>query len=270
VSKFGRVVKIVVGDRALSSVAPGGGPGLHLAFSVTRSVDRSQDQLTATAWGVHQSTLSLLQADRTACSIAAGYGTPTLLGVGRVVPGTLRVDYEGRQPRATWQISDGGIALRAIDVSRAWSTVRASEALDYVLALSGLARGAIDLGADVTYSRGLVLCDSAEGAIQQIAADTRSAYAVQSGVLHMWPRDGARQRLRVVVSTATGLVGDPEPADKGRWRVVVSLEPTVRPGDEVRVDSTALRGILRVVDVEHAGDSGYELPFYSSITGVPV
>jgi hypothetical protein len=278
--KFDRIVRATVGDRVLSSKTPGGQQGLHLSFRVGRSVDRSQDSTEVTVYGVSFATLSALQAPGAVSTLAAGYQmAPLTLAagrvipgtVGRVIPGTVDAALDGEQFVVTWRISQAGVALRAIDVARAWSgPVTSDEVIAYLLQYTGLSRGTIEPGRTVTYTTGIALCGSALDELEQIAADTGSRLAIDNGVLHLWPVGQQRQALRVVVSSSTGLVGIPERADQGRWQVRMLLEPSIRPGDQVRIDHPFFRGLLRAVDVEHAGDSGYQLDYYTTIVGVPV
>lgn len=261
-----------IGTRALSSRMQDGSPGLHLAFEVRRSVDRSQDVIGCTAWGLNAVSLSALQATDATCSLAAGYQlAPVVLGAGRIIPASLDIRPEGRQWVAKWKISEYGVALRAVDVGRHWDgAVTTDQLVAYLLPLTGLTRGSISYGRSVTYPDGHTVLGNAMDALQEVLDDSGSRYAVDAGALHVWPVGETRKVLRVVVSNATGLLGPPERVDKGRWRVRTTLEPTVRVGDQIRVSHATMSGVLRAVDVGHSGDSGYEVPYYTTITGAPI
>lgn len=274
-SKYGRIVSVTLGEpgttgRRLASVQSDGTQGLRIGFGVRRTATGEDDTATVNLYGVAQRTIAELQESSAYLSIAAGYGKAHTLASGYVVPGSLRVTRESRVPIVTVSVSDGGIQARAADVSKAWSQVSSDEAWAYAIGQSGLDRGIYRPGRSVTYARGLYLLGTAAGALDRLAADTGSRWGVTAGAVDVWPDDGTRTQRAVVLSSSTGLLPDPEPVDGGRWRCTVLLEPSLLPGDTVSVRSDALRGLLRLDSVEHAGDSGYAGDYFTAVTGAPV
>lgn len=255
--------------RVLDSRPDGGGQGLHLAFSARRS-ETGDAEIRCTAWGLSDASLSALQGADAGTVLEAGHGgSLTTLGRGLVVPGSVRPERMGRAWMASWEVSDGVLDLRRVRVSLSWAQVDAQRALAEVRrAVPDIGTGVIRLGRAHTWARGLVLTSSVYAALDRIAEDTGSRWEVVGGALHMWPRGEAMERRRVTIASDTGLQSCQRGAD-GTWEAVTLLEPSVRPGDEVSVESALYRGSLRVSAVEHAGDSGYDAAYHTTIVGVP-
>lgn len=272
--KYGRLMRLVVGPpgergEVLSSVQPSGAPGLHLSATIRRSLGEAPT-IECRAWGVSDSTLSILQTPGAATRIEAGYGgSATAIAAGLIIPGTLDEQRDGKLWAPVWRVSDGDVMLSRASVSRAWDDTDSGEVLDYLIGLSGLTRGTVSPGGVVRYPTGTALVGSVRAALDEVCEDTGSRWEVVAGVLHVWPIGQQLQASRVVLSPDTGLLSA-ERADGGRWLVRALFEAAIRPGDTVRVDCQRFRGVLRATDVEHALDSGYNATYDTAISGVPV
>lgn len=271
--KFGRIVTVTIGQpgatgRKLSSVQADGTPGLRISGSVRSTINSSDNTARCTIHGVNDTTLAALQEDGASCVLAAGYQTATVVAAGRIIPGSLTVERKGRVKIPTFEISDGGIDLRAAVVSRAWNQVGSREVLDFLLSESGLVAGSIRPGKTITYARGASVLGTVESNLRTWARDTESLYAVTGGVVDVWPKGGTRETMRVVMSPSSGLVAV-EPAEAGQWVATTLMEPAMRGGDSFRVSSSTYRGVLKSTEVVHDFDSGWSQEFYTTVTGVP-
>lgn len=271
--KHTRQIRLTVGPagqagRVLDSRPPTG-VGLHLACTVRRS-DAGEADVRCTAWGVGDSTLSALQGATAATVVEAGYdGALTTIARGLVVPGSVEVTREGKIAVVSWQVSDGVLDLRRVRLSRSWSQTDARAVLAYILEqVPDLVEGVITLGREHTWTRGLVVADSARTVLDLVARDTRSRWEIVGGALHMWPIGGQLEVRRVRVEVDTGLRSCERAAD-GTWDVVTLAELAIRPGDVVSVRARSYSGSLTVTAVEHALDSGYAQPFDTSFVGRP-
>lgn len=272
---FGRVVEVQIGQpgaqpRVISSVTADGLPGVRLACTATRTTTRQDDTAQVAAWNLAPPTVSALQREGALCRVLAGYGVPTQIAFGRVLPKTIDGPRRSGGDWITrWSVTDGGLDLRDIVMSETWAgEVQASEVLDKVIASSGLGRGSIVLGSDVRWSSGYVVWSTVRQALAALAMATGSVIVVQDGNVQAWPVGGSRRSTVITLSSSSGMVESPQRQTDGTWSVRSLLLPSLRPGDTVNVDSRIVQGTMTVVDVRSDVDS-VSGPFHSDITARP-
>lgn len=265
--KFGRVVAVQIQPRVGSTIRV---EKLRITGSVRRVVGEPVDDADVTIYNPDDDILAMLREGATV-RLLAGYGVPSELIAGGVAPLSVRYMRSPPNPNVVFGVQDGGVALRESPLSLSWSeSVKASAIIDRVLSASTLGRGVIDLPNDVEYTRGHVIYGSARDALMTIARDCGCDFAVQHNNVHFWPRGGDKRRTAVVISEETGMLESPVAGDKGTWRVSVLLEPSLRPGDAVRVKAPGVfDGVLILQEVTHRVDTGWSGDFTSDVTGVP-
>lgn len=125
-----------------------------------------------------------------------------------------------------------------------------------------------------SFSKGYSAHGRARDEISRLLDSAGYTWSVQDGRLQILPVGGVTTEQAVVLSPSTGLVGSPEhgaPAKKGKPGVVKLrslLQPRLKPGGRVSVDSETVKGLLRVLEVNHSGDTAGP-DWYSDLEAVP-
>jgi hypothetical protein len=265
--KFGRVVAVQVQPQ---SGAPLRVEGLRISATVRRALGEAVDDAEVVIYNPEDTVLAILR-EGAVVRLLAGYGTPSEIISGGVSPLSVKFRRSAPNPTVTFGVQDGGVALREAPLSLSWSeSVKASAVINRILLSSTLGRGVISLDNDVEYTRGHVVYGSARDALMSIARDCGCEFTVQNNNINLWPKGGERLRSAVVISEATGMLDNAVAGENGSWVVSVLLEPSIRPGDVVRVkDPGIFDGVLRVQEVTHRVDSGWDNSFTTEITGFP-
>ena len=103
------------------------------------------------------------------------------------------------------------------------------------------------------FARGLTVMGNTDDQIQRISKSLGLRADIQDGAYTAYPRNGAGVDVGVIVSPETGLVDSPELGDKGTIRARSLLQPTLRPGHQISLQSEQFNGRYRVEKATHSG-----------------
>jgi hypothetical protein len=268
-----RFAELRIGERALR--------GLDVRFTVEKRITPDPNTLDLTVWNLAPQTRAALQREWQPIALVAGYEG----AAGLVFSGAARTVAhapEGSALRTRILCGDGedSFLLARSDFSAAPGTPLAQivERLAKDLgvkagnALARLARRDWP-GATERYLQGY----SASGAtVRELDRVVRAAgleWSVQDGNLQLLSPDEATAEPAVLLSPDSGLVGTPEHGTsqkEGGPKVLKArslLQPAIRPGRLVRVESRKITGAFRVVRVVHSGELA-ERDWYSDIEAV--
>jgi hypothetical protein len=111
---------------------------------------------------------------------------------------------------------------------------------------------------------------SARHALATLASASGGHAFARDGVLYVIESDGHTGEpytLAPVLSSRGGnLIGSPMPTDAG-IACKCLLDPGLRPGRIFRVDASTHAGDYVARNVVFEGDSGFDAPFYATVTG---
>lgn len=119
------------------------------------------------------------------------------------------------------------------------------------------------------YVNGTVLSGSAKTLLEQLLGDLDLEYSVVDGTLQVLPRGQATNATAILLTPRTGLIGSPEAGDKGLVKLRSLLQPSIRPGRKVKVESAILNGFYRVETATHVGDT-HSAAWHTEIEGRPL
>ena len=267
---FGRVVTLEVGTAGGEGLALA---GLRTSFRVSQSRSRTPNEATVRVWGLSASTAKdiagRLKASDGVIKLFAGYRTAKQIFIGEPVRHGVRVDPSGAERVLRVQAQDGGRRYRDsyVDVSFASSTT-ARQVLNEVLAQMQLPAGTIQLDESARWPYGFHASGPARDVLDRIADQAGAEWFIRNGVVHVL-QPGSRVEQGPVISAANGnLIGSPQQTDEG-IQVTALLLPSVRPGTSFEVRSEQHSGEYVARDVVHEGDTGFDRPFYTTVTGRP-
>lgn len=237
--------------------------GLRMAFRVQKSVGRDPNTMELTITNLSAQTRAALQDAEVPVTISAGYkGTARVLFVGTV----RRIQHvrQGTDWETRLQSGDGEKAIRDARVNTslapgatlADAVKAAASSLGVPIgnAVEKLRNGNIG-GAFSAFSGGVALHGPAATHMDRLLATAGYTWSIQDGVLQLLRVDEPNKELAVVLSPQSGLVGSPEFGERQSVRARSLLQPDLRPGRRVQLESETARGLYRCEAVTHVGDT---------------
>ncbi len=236
---------------------------LRVVFSVRRSTRKRPNLARAIrVYGLSRDTVGSVMAPGSLVQLSAGYATTAEV----VFTGQLtraQVLREGPDLVAEITARDGGTAWQA-SASRVFGgSVTVASAVASLASDMGLAVSASTLGSITGSTRRTVVARGyARDALDDLLRAAGYEWSIQDGALQVLQVGQALANTAVVLSAGTGLVNEPQPMEKGRGWVVQSLmQPKIRPGRVVVLESVRASGAYRCTVVEHNGDTHSAQPW---------
>ena len=254
---FGREVSLQVADLRLD--------GFDLSFQITRSLSaKTPNTAEIRVWNLNADHRKHLQElERVYVSLEAGYvGAKSLL-----FRGDLR-DAASTREGPDWITSitsDAARRARKARIVKSFApgatvgSVLQDAAKQMGLKLGNSAQRVVEAkiaGTSATqYFNGYALAGSVEDEIDRIAASCGLEWSVQDDELQFLDYGEPLSQLAVKLTPSTGLIGSPEPGNKGLVDVRCLIIPDLYPGRRVEVQSQHVRGFYRIEVSKHTGQT---------------
>ncbi len=276
---FGRIVTVAVGQAGATGIALS---GLRVGFRVAMSQSSSANQATIRIWNPNPlGSIALLEGPLPTVLLSVGYkdpllpdapGIPRLIFRGDVVKNGLTIRKEGPDRIVEIEAKDGGSAIKNTTVSLTFATpTTMSSVVSAIAAQMLLPVGFVSVVPDVLLSNGGVFHGRGAEILDDIAASTNSAWWVSDGVFYFAPTGAPIPPTGLVPQFSTilgNLIGNVKKKDRGGVEVRALLDADMRPGGSFVVVSPGTEGGTYVAsDVVFEGDSGFDKPFYVTVTG---
>lgn len=242
--------------------------GLRCAFKVTKTLDKAPNQLELTISNLSERQRASVQAKDVDLVLQAGFES----NVEVIFSGQVRTadhKYEG----STWST-----VIKSGDGERAYSQAHVSESFGEESPLMGAAMKVAEMlgigpgnleeqlgqvnGEGATLQTGYSAFGNAAKELEKLLGRVQLSYSIQEGnLLVLGPSAVAAGVAVVKLTPDTGLIGTPEMGtpgkDKGRnvLKCRALLQPAIKPGGKLLLESRSLRGSFRVERVTHQGDT---------------
>lgn len=258
--------------RCRVTVGPSGGEGpqvtdeFRIAFRVRK--DRTQDINSAdvSIWGLSEDTRARIQSEGDVCLIEAGYDSGIeVLALADVT--RVRVRRDLPDIITMLECGDGAVALRDAKVSLSFEAGATVERVLNRIADELELEGVRETGVEITgqYAEGVAFSGTAKEALNAVTKKAGLTWSIQDGLLQVLDREQGTEGLAVFLSPDSGLLASPErmedieqeterPRGEG-FRVRSLLNPAIRPGDRIELQSRDVDGAFIVDTVEHSGDT---------------
>lgn len=256
-------------------VARADAPGQRIQFSIEKRLGSAPDTCTVTVTNLNADSRADFENYPLAIQLDAGHDGEFR----RIFAGDMR--WASSSKKSTdWetliQVADGARAYRHARVGRSFKEgVTVKTALAEVAKSMGLRLPReleVSKELDAQFGAGLVLDGLSRDELSRLLAPYGYEWQIQDGTLTVYRDDQARPGQALVVSPATGLIESPEftpPTTSGkksksirrstlrspRLNFRTLLYPQIVPGCKVFVDSVITRGIYKVIQVTHTGDT---------------
>lgn len=254
---FGREVSVQVADLRLD--------GFDLSFQIARSLSaKTPNTAEVKVWNLNADHRKRLQEmESVYVSLEAGYAGATSL----LFRGDLR-DASSTREGADWITaitSDAGRRARKARIVKSFApgasvgSVLEDAAKAMGLKLGNSAQRVVEAKiagtAATQYFNGYALAGAVEDEIDRIATSCGLEWSVQDDELQFLDYGEPLSQLAVKLTPQTGLIGSPEPGNKGLVDVRTLIIPDLYPGRRVEVQSQHVKGFYRIEVSKHSGQT---------------
>jgi hypothetical protein len=252
---------------------------LRVTFNIVRSRTKEPNTAEISVYNLSQDTRSLFQEKDIPTVLEAGYTD----NISQIFGGQLdfaKHKFSGTDWVTTLQASDSGKAFRSQRINTSikgpipiGDALRAA-AQELGVGLGNLAdkisKGSIR-GTLTEFANGIVLSGKAEKEFDKILKSMGYSWSIQDGELQLLEPTEVIGDSAVLLTPGTGMIGSPEPGEKGFVTVRSLLQPELTPGKKIKIQSKNddINGFYRVEKVTFLGDSSGN-DWYADVEGKPL
>lgn len=232
---------------------------LRISFQIEKTSESNANTSEITIYNLNADSRAFLEQENLVAVLKAGY-TPQ--GESSLAETIFRGDIrrvENKLSGSDWQtnleVGDGEKALVEKSFNKSFAKgVSLRSAIEEVAQALGKPISTIKDISEKVYQNGLTLSGSVKDLLDELTAEAGVEWSVQDGeviVLGQSSNDGQRGFL---LSRDTGMIGTPVRKEKG-IEIQTALNPKLRPGKAIRIQSKLFSGDFRIRTVRHIGDS---------------
>lgn len=120
------------------------------------------------------------------------------------------------------------------------------------------------------FSNGFVAVGKTEKVLHRITKAMGYTFSIQDGQLQLLaPGETINPNEAILLSSSTGLIGSPEPGEKGVVKARSLMQPETLPGRKVKIESEEIDAFFRIDKVVFSGDT-WASDWYSDLEMSPV
>lgn len=250
---------------------------LRVTFSVVKTLAVHPNTCKFKIYNLAETSRAAVRRDARVV-LQAGYAD----GIEQLAVGDIRHALH-THPSVDWisevEMGDGERAFNHAVIADSFAgRVGAGRVLERIAKATGLGLGNVpqvvaELNRTAQYDHGIVLRGRAARCMDEVLAAWGYSWSVQDGQIQV-VKTGFALSEAIILSPTTGLIGSPENlAGKRRGaaegkKLRSLLNPKIRPGVRLDVQSAGTNGLFRVEKVDHNGDTAGG-PWYSDIEATP-
>ncbi len=227
---------------------------LRIKFKCEKTNESHPNPASIEIYNLSDRTRSLLEAKNTRVSLKVGYqDTAEMIFIGSVTK--VAHKRETADIITTLEVADGGNKFRNARLEKGYPPGIGTKAvMDDLATALGFPVSAMVGVPDVKYANGLTLSGLARDHLNNLTSKNKLEWSIQDESLQVIPRDRPTLDSVILLSPDTGLIGFPAKTDKG-VEFVSLIQPRLRPGRSVKIESRVMKGIFKIRKVTHEGDA---------------
>ena len=244
-------------------------PTLRCTFEVKAS-RQSYNTCQLTIYNLNAQHRAQLQEKNVRTSLMAGY----VGSISQVFSGELQrasTVHDGTDWITTIKSGDGVRQSKSARMSKSFQgpidpgKVLEAVAKEVGVGLGNVKEKALEGGlrpALKEFSNGFVAHGKVEKVLRRVTKSMGYSYSIQDEQIVLLGPSETVPGTAVLLSPNTGLIGSPEPGEKGITKARSLLLPDLLPGRKVKIESLSVNGFFRVEKVVMTGDT-WETDWYS-------
>lgn len=263
--------------------------GLRVKFKVTKTSESNPNTAELDIYNLSETTRSLFQAKDSRVELQVGYkgipatGIISQFGIGaqgnvetvfignvsKAVPKNDKSFSDSKKQKHRFsqsviqgvdivtkvQLADGANRYRNARLTKGFPpNITLDQVLDELTSNLGFAKGDRQGVPERRYANGLTVSGLVRDHLNVLMKGNELEWSIQDETLQVIPKNGATSETEILLKPTTGLVGSPQKTDKG-LEFTSLLQPQLRPGRRVQIESAFVKGVFVVKKVTHDGDS---------------
>lgn len=246
---------------------------LRTSFKIEKTSDSKPNQAQITIYNLNKDNRAFVEQEGLFAILEVGYrfekdGRKPLREVifqGDVGAGSNELS--GSDWLTSFEVGDGQVALQNAKFNKTFSKgLSLSSAIDEVAKSLGKPISVVKGVADKVFKSDLTLSGGAKEILDRLTEDSGLEWSIQDGEVIILPPNESDGQGSVLLSRDSGMIGSPIGREKG-IEVTSTLNPKIRPGKAIRIESKYLEGNYRVRKVTHQGDS-FEGPWTTRVEAI--
>lgn len=235
---------------------------LRMSFRAEHTLSSDPNTLTLTITNLSATNRNQMGEDELRLSLEVGYnGTSEIVFIGDV--DRVRHVWEGPDTHTLIECGDGSAGLRKASIAVALKEgTKVLDAIKKVGKQMLVDMGGLDDLRDSDFARsidqyanGHSLFGRSKDIMDDLSRTAGLEWRVQDGVLEVNKRNTPIGDTAVLLAPETGLIGSPEPGEKGKVSVRSLIQPGLKPARKVKIQSEHLEGFYRITKSIYSGDT---------------
>jgi hypothetical protein len=233
--------------------------GLRVSFQIEKTSESNSNTSRISVYNLNKENRSFVEQEGLNAILKVGYTPPGSETLSEIIfqGDTKKVEnkLQGADWLTTFEVGDGEAALVNSKFNKSFSKgLSLSSAIDEVAKTLGKPISVIQGIKDKVFKNGLTLSGSTKEILDSLTLEGGVEWSIQDDEIIILPPTGTDGETAFLISRDTGLIGSPIKREKG-IELITALNPKIRPGRQIQVESKFLKGLFRVRKVIHDGDS---------------
>lgn len=228
--------------------------GLRVRFEIEKTIEKFVNKATITVYNLTRDSRALCERKDLVLILSAGYGSMLEdIFSGDIARPISKL--EGSDFITSFEVGDGEKAYKEakVDVTFKEGTSLKDMFVDVAKTFGQQIKDLSALPADKLLN-GFVASGNSRNVMDDLTRKHNLEWSIQDGALQVTGRGKSTSEEAVYLSPSTGLVGSPIKKDEG-YEFTSLLQPKIKPGRKLVVESPTINGIFRVERVVHKGDT---------------
>jgi hypothetical protein len=240
---------------------------LRLSFEIFKGLSSTPNQCKIIIYNITDNTVKRLSSTQNLdVVLSAGY----INNIDVIFKGSIRtvsqLIRENADKKVEMIVGDADLGLKygAISTTFLGLTPLTNVIQGIINVMPGVSIGIVDAISEYKLpERGYPFTGDCKTLLDALASQYKFSWSVQDGILEIISTENSSRHSTIddsgtnayVLSSKTGLIGSPSLEDDGKLSVKALLNPRVKPGRVVNIDSLDFKGFYKILSVTFNGDT---------------
>lgn len=228
--------------------------GLRVKFEIEKTIQKFVNKATITVYNLSRDSRALCERKNLILILSVGYGEMIEdIFTGDISRPVSRM--EGSDWVTTFEVGDGEKAYKEakVDVTFKEGTSLKDLFLDVAKSFGHQIKDSADLPPDKLLN-GFVASGNSRTVMDDLTRKSGLEWSIQDGGLQITKRGKSTSEEAVLLNSGTGLIGSPIKKDDS-YEFTSLLQPKIKPGRKIVVESLDINGTFIGEKVVHKGDT---------------
>lgn len=239
----------------------------RITFQVEKTSETNQNTSKISIYNLKADSIGLIEREQTTATLEVGYlGSPVTIGVKVIQNPIIEIlaigdvdkvvtTRQGVDTVTTFEVGDGANNLQEKTFEgsfRPGSTTK--QITDELIGALGAVKGVVTDFVDDVFNNGVSLSGKVKDLLTEQTEKMGLDWSIQDGEVQIIPKGGNTGETAIELTPNTGLLGSPSRKAVG-VEFVALLNPRIRPGRVVRINSQFVQGDFTVKKASFTGDT---------------